>query len=138
MSSNASETKICSAQNRGRTSCLDALAFDLTIEDTDTESVVEEKAIRNEPTRRKLVLVNSTQQGISDVGEHTSEGEVEDLSEHEECEENQSEPGEEREEGSDREFEPDILFVPQRRSMTTGFASLDVVDLNRCLRSRRW
>ena len=80
---------------------LDALAFDLTIEDTDTESVFEEKAIRNESTRRKLVLINGTQQNSCD-GEDTSEGEVEDLVEHEECEENQSEPGEESEEGSDK------------------------------------
>ena len=36
---------------------LAALAFDLTIEDTDTESIVGEKDIRTEPTRRKLVLI---------------------------------------------------------------------------------
>ena len=114
---------------------LDVLAFDLTIEDTDTESVFEEKAIRNESTRRKLVFVNGTQQNSCD-GEDTSEGEVEDLVEHEECEENQSEPGEESEEGSDKELEPDLLFVPQRRSMTTGFASLDMVDLEQVFEIR--
>ena len=107
---------------------LDALAPDLTIEDTDTESMVEEEDIRTQPTRRKLVLVIGRQQ--EDVGGDTSDdSEGEDLSEPEECEENQSEPGDNREEVSDGEPIADLLFVPQRRSMAIGFASLDVVDL---------
>ena len=42
---------------------------------------------------------------------------------------NQSEPGDNMEEVSDGEPMADLLFVPRRRSMATGFASLDVVDL---------
>ena len=65
---------------------LDASVFDLTIEHTDTETMVEEEDIRTEPTRRKLVLVSGRQQ--DDVGGDTSDdGEGEDFSEHEECEE---------------------------------------------------
>ena len=74
---------------------LDALAFDLTIEDNAMVSIVEEEDIRTEPTRRKLVLVSGRQQ--EDVGGDTSDdGEGEDLSEHEHCHENQSEPGDKR------------------------------------------
>ena len=52
-------------------------------------------------------------------------------SEQESLEDNQSEQAAEEEDVECREPVQDILFVPQRRSMATGFENLDMVDLER-------
>ena len=89
--------------------------------------VAEEDIRTADPTRRKLVFSVRQQEDVG--GDTSDDGEGEDISEPEECEENQFEPVDNREEVSDGEPMADLLFLPQRRSMAIGFASLDVVDL---------
>ena len=57
-------------------------------------------------------------------------------SEQESLEDNESEQAAEEEDVECGEPVQDILFVPERRSMATGFESLDMVDLERVFEVR--
>ena len=110
-------------------------AFDLTMADSDTESVEVPPPQNHGRVLRKLVLVSGTQQ--VEVPAKESESEAEGCpSEQESLEDDQSEKAAEEEDGECREPVQDIVFVPQRRSMAAGFESLDMVDLERVFEVR--
>ena len=115
-------------------------AFDLTIADSDTDSAAEVEAPRppnHGRVSRKLVLVSGTQQEGGEVSAQESEGEEEGCpSEQEILEDNQSEQAGEEEQVECREPIQDTLFLPERRSMATGFESLDMVDLEKVFEVR--
>ena len=94
-------------------------AFDLTIADSDTDSIAEVESPR--PQNHARV----SREG-GEVSVQESESEEEGCpSEQEIVEDNQSEQAEE-EQVECGEPVQDILFLPERRSMATGFESLDV------------
>ena len=118
---------------------VDSLEYDLTAADSDTDSLAgasqmgttESNGRAGQPSRRRLLLING---GIPircrGKASAESESEVEGVpSEDEVSEDNLSEEEEVVVSREEAESIPDILFVPQRRSMARGFASMDMVDL---------
>ena len=108
-------------------------AFDVTMADSDTKSA----EVPPPRVRGKLVLVSGAQQVEVPTQEPESETKGCPL-EQESLEDNESEQAAEEEDVECGEPVQDILFVPERRSMATGFESLDMVDLERCSKCGRW
>ena len=81
---------------------------------------------------QELVMAHQVLKSVSSV-ESKAEG---CPSEQESLEDNESEQAAEEEDVECGEPVQDILFVPERRSMATGFESLDMVDLERVFEVR--
>ena len=101
-------------------------AFNITMVDSDTESA-------QVPPPQNHGRVQEVGFGEWNQPESEAEG---CPSEQESLEDNESEQAAEEEDVECREPIQDILFVPERRSMATGFESLDMVDFERVFEVR--
>ena len=111
-------------------------AFDLTMADSDTESAVGPATTKPRACSAEVGFGESGTQQV-EVPTQEPESEAEGCpSEHESLEDNESEQAAEEEDVECGEPFQDILFVPERRSMATGFESLDMVDLERVFEVR--